>query len=335
MLLNKKKAYEYFRSKFIMKKTSQNWWAFDNPFDPDGDGKKKMAVHFGAELVKCWRTGYRARILEFVADYEGSSFAEARELVESKQEAYIDLELLNEVNIPMQISDVLMPHGYKPLLSGSGVMRDRAIAYLENRNFDIDSLDLLGFGYCDEAYKGTDAETKEEIAQQNYFGYIIIPFKTRGKLKYFIGRDYIGNFLRYKNPNKMQLGIGKADLFYNEDALSLYDEVSLSEGWADAATMGKAGIASLGWSLSTYQKGAIISSGIKRLVMLPDRGFYKKAVEQSLNFIDHMEVVIPNIDLILTENEKDVNDIGKKRTVELIKETEPMTYDEAVNIIMD
>ena len=83
---------------------------------------------------------------------------------------------------------------------------------------------------------------------------------------YYIGRDYFGNFLRYKNPSKELVGAGKGDLLSNEDALNIYDTCYLMEGWSDAVTMGRAGVPSQGWSLSAIQKKVILTSTCEEFV---------------------------------------------------------------------
>lgn len=334
MVVNSKKAYNWFVRNFVMKKSTQGWYAFDNPFDPDGFGKRKMAVHLKYQLVKCWKTGYKDYITQFVMDYTGANYRDAMDMLNSEEEADIDLTFLDDLRGGIQTYEAAqMPFGFKSILEGEGILGQRCRNYLTSRGFDIEELDLLGFGYCDE--KGPDFGS-------DYFGYIIIPFKKRGSLFYFIGRDFIGSDLRYKNPSVASIGVNKADLFYNEDALELRSKVYLTEGWSDAATMGKRGIASLGWSLSSEQKGKILKSQIKRLVIIPDVGadnkgvtFYKKAVELTLDFLDHKEVVV--LDYIAAGMDKfgkDTNEIGRERTLELEKVTEPLTYAKAMEIII-
>lgn len=329
MLVQPKKAYQYFKNHFLLKKSSQNWWAFDDPFDPDGYGKFKMAVQFQYEIVKCWTYDYTVNIVKFVMDYENVDYHKARELINECEEANIDLDLLAEVSgEQMQQSEAFMPYGFTSLLSGDGVIGKRARKYLTDRKFDLEELDSLGFGYCNK-----HAEDKNE----DYYGYIIIPFFRKNLLHYYIGRDYIGNYLRYKNPAKTMFGVGKSDLLYNEDALTKFKTVFLTEGWADAATLGPQGIASLGWSLSKDQKSSIINSKIKELIIVPDAGFYKEAIKTAIDFIDLKKVKVVNFDL-LSDYGKDANDVAKSGKLEevfrLIKDTEILTLGKAMTELM-
>ena len=82
-----------------------------------------------------------------------------------------------------KIDKMIDEYGYV-FCEGDVILGQRARTYLTSRGFDVEELDMLGFGYCDE--KGPDFAN-------DYFGYIIIPFKRRGSLFCFIGRDFIGN----------------------------------------------------------------------------------------------------------------------------------------------
>lgn len=329
MIQDVKKAFQYFRNRFVMKRTAQNWYAFDDPFDVNGEGKKKMAVHFQYQVVKCWTYEYKVNLVQFVMDYEQLDYYNAKELINSQTKAAIDLEILAEVNgTEIVKSDAYLPEGFTSLLSGKGVIGNRARKYLLDRKFDIEKLDSLGFGYCNK---------KAKEPADDYFGYIIIPFFKKGLLQYYIGRDFIGNFLRYKNPKKEAFGVGKADLLYNEDALLRHKTVYLTEGWADAATLGEKGIASLGWSLSDTQKQSIMTSKIKELVVVPDADFYQEALKTAMPFLEKFKVKVVNFDSI-KEFGKDVNDVCKSGNLnmvfDLIKQTPHLTFGDAIKFTM-
>lgn len=99
MFVNKRKAFRWFRRYFDMRKTSQNWWAFDNPFDLSGIGKRKMAVHFEYEYVKCWRTGYSERLLTFVSHYLNVSIKQAYDIIKDEDEAVIEDDSLSVAQV--------------------------------------------------------------------------------------------------------------------------------------------------------------------------------------------------------------------------------------------
>lgn len=326
-----KKAYSYFSSNFVLKKTSAGWYAFKCPFCASIGDSMKHAVHFQYGMTKCWVCGYKEHIVDFIVDYEGVKPSEAKRILRESKPSNIDFDLIEAKH--QIVSAVELPVGYRSILDGKGVMADRARNYLESRGFDLKELDRMGIGYC--------VHDEDDIPEnEDYFGYIIIPFKQRGRLVYYIGRDYIGNFLRYKNPEKAKFGVGKGDLLFNEDALNIFDECFFTEGWADALTMGRQGISTQGWSFSQKQKMKILKSSCERLVFIPDAGkdntgeyFYEKAVKLAMDFINHKEVVV--LDLNSVADGKDVNEIGKRTVLDIKKETKILTVGSATEILLN
>jgi DNA primase len=318
-MVNPRKAFNYFRSTFPLRRSSQNWWAFDCPYCIGGDGERKMAVHFEYEMVKCWKCGYRERLIDFVKEWEDLSYVGAREKINGYDEAGVDADVIDAVHV-MKVEGLSLPTGYTPLLDGTGVLGVRARNYLAGRGFDLEMLDKLGVGYCN------DRDPEEKL---DYFGYIIIPFKTKGKLQYYIGRDFIGNYLRYKNPDKDLVGVGKTELVFNEDALDYRKECFVTEGWADALTMGDNGISTQGWSLSVTQRNKMFKSRCRRFVFLPDKGFYLQALQTAQPFLDHKEVFVVNMDDV--DHGKDVNDLGRDFVLSLYHRTEQLTFETVIN----
>jgi DNA primase len=334
MIFDIRKAYSYFKQRWALKKSTNGFYDMKCPFDCHDCGtKRKFHVNFQWDRVGCWKCPYTARIVDFVMDVEGVPYGEAK-LVLHNQEIIgnVEAEVLESVKVLKQ-SSVDMPHGFNALLDGEGVLGVRARNYMAGRGFDLEALDKKGFGYCN-----SHTEEKED----DYFGYIIIPFKYRGSLQYYIGRDYLETqFLRYKNPPTTAFGIGKADLVYNMDALDLCDEVFISEGAMDAETMGDAGIATLGWSISPGQHQMIMRSKVKRLVFCPDKrnateDFYKMAVKAALKFIDQKECYIINTDGILPDQpqKKDINALGRDLFLDARERTKKLTPSAAMDIIM-
>lgn len=329
--IDPKQAYSYFSSKFDLKKSSQGWYAFDCPFCGDGEGKRKHAVHFQYGFTKCWVCGYREGIYDFVCDYEGCKLSEAKQLLRTIKPSNINFEVFKTSTTIS--TGITLPVGYNSILEGDTIMAKRARVYLERRGFDLKDLDRLGIGYCYH-------EEEDVPVNEDYFGYIIIPFKKMGRLVYYIGRDYIGNFLRYKNPPKDACGVGKGDLLFNEDALELFDECYFTEGWADALTLGRQGISTQGWSFSAKQNERILKSSCERLVFVPDAGadntgetFYEKAIKTAMFFAPYKEVMV--LDLNQLEGGKDVNELGKEAILNIKKNTDLLDIGTATQTLIN
>jgi hypothetical protein len=349
--LNANKIYAYFRQFYGLrsKPSPKGWYEFDCPLC---GGEKKRAVHTGMGLTKCWTCSFSGNVVEFVALDSGCTEYEAEERIRTTEASRIDLAALELTEKEKVVySEVKLPKGFHSLLNGDTTLAKRARKYLEkDRGFDIERLDRKGYGYCNKHFSN-DPDINRENINRDFFGYIVVPFRKDGLLQYYQGRDYVGNFLRHKNPPSDYVGIGKSEVLYNEDALYLYDEVSISEGWADAETWGDSGTATLGWSLSPYQKQMYFKADAHTLVFIPDAGvngqgelFYHLALRAARDFIDsgkNLYVVDLNDPLLCYPDEegkptkKDVNEIGRKPVRDKYKEDTPRLTWSNINKLLD
>lgn len=315
--MNKSKAYNYFQAKFGLTKSSNGWYRFVFPLGTHKD--ESAAVNFGVGYVKDHRSGYTARIASFIMDVEDCSYKEAVSIVEEYTEAeepIVDRRKFNNVSV------VKLPDGFRSLLEVSGTIGKRAINYLESRNFDVELLDSMGFGYVSDS-------------DSDFYGRIIIPYKIDGVLRYYTGRDFLNrdHLPKYRNPKGEDVGIGKSELLFNEDALNMYDRVWITEGWADAVTIGDDACAIGGWIFSRTQLSKIIRSSVKEVVIVPDKGmvenststFYQKALQGSLQLVDYKNVKVINPELIEGKG-KDVNEYGLKALYDRYRETDSLSY---------
>jgi DNA primase len=327
--MNAAKYFTYFNQSFELKRqTRKGWYPMDCPFCDFGRNKLKFAVHFIYDSGKCWECEYRGSLIQVVMDFLGIEYRQAKNLLNDQEESMMDIQIV-EYRKTVQKQSILLPKGYLGILEGEGILSERARNYLTGRRYNLDKLDSMGFGYCIE---------HDENYVDDYFGYIILPFKSQGLLKYYIGRDFMGNQdPKYKNPAEDKFGIGKSDLLFNEDAMSLYDEVFLLEGVFDSLDVGPAAMASMGWSLSDTQKLKILKSDAKRLVVIPDKGYYSQAVKTASDFLDHKEVVVINMDNVLPEepDKGDVNEIGVALVMEEYEKTPILTQSLAMEVLLN
>jgi hypothetical protein len=171
---------------------------------------------------------------------------------------------------------------------------------------------MKGFGYC---IKG------------KYQGYIIMPFYYQGNLVYFNARNYLSNGPKFNNPEIEEVGIGKSQLIYNIDALSLYDEVNTVESVFNAETLGDNTIATGGKIISNYQTATIIKSPVKRVTMILDPDALKESINEALKLSDYKEVRIVQL-----PEDKDVNDIGRLPTKIRIWKNRFLSYNEILKM---
>lgn len=291
------KLFTYFKNKYDIKEASNGWHRFVSPFY-DSDSSPSIGVNFDTSWVHDFRTGYSASVWEFIKEAEQCDFKEAKSLVESGKATFKIPKQKNKLKGKLKL-----PDNCKPLNRGTCWLAARAKKFLTKRG-----LRTKGIFYCD---------------QGQYFGRIIIPIIITGKLEYYIARTVINQEPKYLNLE----GGSSSDIFYNEDALLIHEEINLVEGWSDADTLGKNTIASLGWNLSMLQIMKLIHSPCKKLTIIADKGFFHQQCGIGVWFAPHKHVRVVNIDPICTKNKKDVNDLGKKKVKKLIKKTAWMTYE--------
>lgn len=348
MLFDPYRVYQYFKENYVLgKKSPKGWWSFDCPFC---SGEKKMAVNIEWGYTKCWSCGAASNVCTFVEETEQCSYQDAKRILWNIKPSSLDLDILQEIQVEKRNNEITLPDGWQSILDGRGSLGDRARRYLTSRGYDIEELDFKGFGYCNKHYERPGIDDAEK-SMRDFFGYIIVPFKKDGVLSYYLGRDYIGNYLRYKNPPSDWVGVGKADVIYNEEALHLYKTVYTVEGWSDAEAIGKRGTATLGWSLSRVQMDKYHKSQASSLVFIPDAGtdaatgqtYYQKAVQTAMKFLESSKKIfvvdlnVPELDHIKNakgERAKDVSEIGWPVVKERVRNhTEQLTWNLAMNII--
>lgn len=326
----------YFHSRYSLKKSSNNWYWFECPYCYGGkSGEVSMAVNVNLERVKCWRAKCEKNlsVVDFVAEQESLTYVQAKNFIESftatsvtqSREAYVKKE---DKKREVEVKGIQLPYSFKLLLTGNTSLCDRAAEYVKSRGFVPEIWDSRGFGYCDQEH---------DNFKKNYFGYLIVPFYKRGRLVYYIGRDFLNRDPKdkYKNPLTDDVGVGKSQLFYNEDALITANELHLVEGFFCAETIGSNAVASLGWSVSPIQKSKLLRSKANKLIIGADKGAYKLAVKFGVTLIDYKDVYVVNFDAPeLAPYGKDVNDVGLDRYMNAIDKTDKLTFGKAMKVLI-
>jgi hypothetical protein len=305
-MIDREKVYAYMdRYHGPLEPSTNGWYTCNCPIC----GKKKFAVNFTYLIGKCWTGCINTFLIDVIRQYHGITYFECLELIGSMEPGLINLP--TSIN-RLSKSKIHLPRGYHPILSGSGSLAIRARNYLEGRTFDLNLLDRLGVGYCSE---------EDPNPLKNYFGRIIVPLKRDGVLSYFLGRTFIDDYLRYKNPSKQECGVGKSELLFGEENLYINKSVFLTEGWADACTMGNA-ISMQGSIVSVIQRNTILKSSIEQLNITVDAGFYQNGLTMARNLLPHKKVKVLNLDWF-EQNKigKDPNSIGRENILNLEQNT--------------
>lgn len=307
----KRKINEYLKKTLGMFDYRNGWLKGDCP---ECGHEKKFGVNLGTNRSNCFVCGYSKKPIKVIMDYENfHTYAEVMNLLNNLDG--LDFSVQKNVQRMSYAKDAVLPEGFKLLKFGDTRLGKSARSYMRKRGFDIDELSMAGFGYC------TSGE---------YFGYIIMPFYIDNKLVYFNARRYMASGTKYNNPNIEDFGIGKSVLIYNRDALNTYDTVYLVESILNARTLGDRACSFGGKSLSESQINDIIKSSCKRVIILLDPDAYKEAIKLGLRLIDHKKVKV-----VLLPGDNDVNDLGRKKTMQHVYSHRYLSYTDLIKINND
>lgn len=276
---------------------------------PSCGKEKKYGINVWMNRSNCFSCGYHPTPLNLLMKLED---------LNTLNEAYSFLNVFEgaeylETKMPViEQKEVVLPESFTLLSLGNDRYGKIARNYMRERGYDIDTLTMKGVGYCTTG---------------DYAFRIIIPFYERGKLVYFNARQFIMISTKHKNPSMDEFGIGKAQIIYNVDALHLYSRVFILESATNCLTLGDTAIGTGGKIMSEYQRSKILRSPCKKVIIILDPDAHWEAYQTALQLVGHKQVKVVELpDVYKGKKNPDVNDIGRKKTMELVKKTEYMKY---------
>lgn len=303
MLLTKEikaKLNEYFQKKLGMYEYNKGWLKGDCP----SCGEHKFGIHISTDRSNCFKCGYNPKPINLIMTIE-------------KMDLYKDLyELLNnltgikyyeeELERIEPKRDLVLPEEYRNIRNGDSRVAKAARKYLSKRGFNLRELSLKGFGYGSVG---------------KYFGYIIMPYYENNQLIYFTTRLFIGSGPKFNNPPIEDFGVGKNSIIYNRDALYIYDRIFIAESITNSVTIGDNAIGIGGKVLSRNQLNEIIKSSCTKIIIGLDRDAIQYSIDIAFALIDYKKVKI-----MAMPHEKDINDIGKERSLNIANKAKYLTY---------
>jgi hypothetical protein len=112
---------------------------------------------------------------------------------------------------------------------------------------------------------------------------------------------------------KESCGVGKGEVFFNEEALHIQKKVYITEGWSCAATIGAAGVSQQGSIPGVIQRNILLTSEAEEIILVPDGGFYMQGLLAAKSLLGHKKIKVVNLDWFQTQGiGKDVNEVGKE-----------------------
>lgn len=305
----KSQLYTYFTKRLGAFNYKHGWLRV--PVCPYCGRQEKLGINLSLYRTNCFRCGEHPSPAQLVMDIENlDTWSELTALLNNGD--YNELEFHEEkIELPER-KEVNLPEGFQNIKFGNSQLAKSIRGYMVKRGFNIDKLSKLGIGYCNEG---------------NLFGYLIIPFYYKSELRYYNARNVLGSGPRYNNPNKDNTGLGKEFLIYNFDALSMYRTVYLCEGALNALTMGEQGIATMGKAVSAYQVNQIIKSPVEHIIILLDPDAKLYAINLALKLVNYKKIKV-----VFLPDGKDVNDLGRNKTMSYVWSTRYQDYQDLVAI---
>lgn len=260
--------------------------------------KNKFAINLFKNKVSCFICGSLGKPINFAIEH-GDFNTESDFLKELTK-----LQGVEYSEPPVALKSqkrVNLPESFKLLSLGTNQFAKSARAYMKSRGYDILNLTMKGIGYCTKG---------------DYQGMIVFPFYQNHELIYLSARNFIGDKF-FKFPEVEQFNIGKNQLIHNIDALHLYNKIYITESITNELTIGDNAISIGGKIASSWQVSTLISAPVKYYVILLDPDAYQEALELACKLSRYKGVKVVKL-----PKDEDVNSIGRKATMTLIKKHE-------------
>jgi len=235
--------------------------------------------------------------------------------------------LLEKINAPedkfKELKLVIKPGKYKPIVEQTIKLPDEFISL-----YDISLLDKSTKLTARHAIKYIKSRglTEYDILKYNigfcaegkYSNRVIIPsYDHLGKLNYFIARDFSDILSRkYDNPSVAVKDIIGMELYINWNA-----PIILVEGMFDFLTIKRNCIPLFGKVIHDILMRKLVSSEVQKIYIALDKDAIKDALKHCETLMSYgKEVYLVELD------GKDANTIGFEHFLEIIENTEPLTF---------
>ena len=278
---------------------NQDEYMFLSPFV--SHYKPKLQINMSSQKWHCW-----------VSDQGGHSLYSLFKKINAGSRYFSELKDI--VFIPTTKDEVeskvivSLPREYQPLWKSSKSLFYRhALNFLKKRGITKIDLQKYKLGFCDDGIYGNR---------------IIIPsYDENGILNYFVGRSFMGDNMKYKNPNVSR------DIIPFDWFIAWSYPIVLCEGVFDAISIRTNAIPMLSKKPSKSLLRKIFEKQVKTIYIALDNDAKKDAYNLSEFFKDFgIDSKVVN----LPKNE-DPNDLGFERMTNLIGDTISSSFSDMIS----
>ena len=280
------------------KLTKQDEYMFFSPFV--SHYKPKLQINMSSQKWHCWvsnQGGHSLYSLFKKINADSRYFSELKDIV------FIPTKK-DEIESKVVVS---LPREYQSLSSkSSSLFYKHAIHFLKRRGINETDIKKHKIGFCDNGV---------------YQNRIIIPsYDDYGVLNYFVGRSFMGDGMKYKNPNVSR------DIIPFDWFIAWSYPIVLCEGVFDAISIRTNAIPMLSKKPSKSLLRKIFEKKVKTIYIALDEDAKKDAYNLSEFFrdfgIDSKVVKLPK--------NKDPNDLGFEQMTSLIDKTISSSFSDMI-----
>ena len=294
-----------------LKRTLSNQYRFNCVIC--GDTRKRMFISRTNLMMYCQNCGWKGHFINFI---------KLIEKVSTGKEAFNILNNIGSIVSPKTFQSTTQeevkpnresiepPEFLRSILDGS-IDSSYPIQYLVSRGFGIETMKYYQIGYC---VKG------------KYRHRIIIPIFEDNRLVYYVARSYVDNYRKVINPPNSL----KSLWIFNLNNAINYDCIIISEGWADAMSIGANAVALLGKTISDDQLSKLRLYNTKKFVVFLDDDALLSAIELA----NKLTLCGLDVDLVMTpEGMGDPNDLMLSNNLEYVFQNCRVPYNYRINPI--
>jgi len=287
--------------------TARNNTAFHCPFCNHSKPKLEIQIHTNEKKENpwhCWVCGEKGKTLISLFKKVKAPSSKIQELNSLIKPGTKQVEQFQTLALPKEFISLSQTHN---LDSVGRIEAKHAIKFLKNRKITEDDIFKYNIGFC---------------AEGGFNHRIIVPsYDADGNLNYFVTRTYIPDeSQKYKNPP-----VGKNTIGW-EYYINWNTPIILVEGIFDALTIKRNVIPLFGKTISEELMKKIVSSQVQKIYVALDNDALREALKHCEKLMSFgKEVYLVELD------GKDANEIGFENFLNIIENTEPVTFSSLVN----
>ncbi len=264
--------------------------------------KKKLTLNKLTQKYQCWVCGFKGaralQLLKFIkAPY--TAFQELKDI-----DSQYNFKSTTQVEKPKD--QLKLPEGFTPILTGRGLIRDKAFNYLLSRGVTSQDVVKYNIGYIEEGPLSN---------------FIITPsYDRNGFLNYWVGRSFDPNaYHKHKLPPTSKDIIG-FDMLVNFNL-----PLIICEGAFDAIALKRNAIPLFGKKISKTLYKELVRSKVKQIYLALDQD----AILDSLKYAKELMSYGKEI-FLLELGGKDPSEIGFENMTNILQKSKPLNFQELV-----